>query len=116
MHDLTPPVIDDDVAGDWSEPHTPERWVHITAGGGNIGRFYWCNQACISLSYVATDGTPYDAEVNELAGDFSFIATRGDWHAYLLGEICSNPLQWLTSRFLDWQMRREYLRSHHGHS
>lgn len=70
------------------EPFIPDDFLRVTSGGGNIGRFYWCNQATFEVqswnapASMDTD-PPTEVDRTTIPGDSAWIFTTGDWFAWI---------------------------------
>ena len=78
-------------------PFTPKQFIRIDSNGGNIGRFYWCNQLTLSIEVWDNSRDPFKlgapswwkhcpTEVNssEITGASSLIFNLGDWWNWVL--------------------------------
>ena len=61
---------------------TPQHFISIGSGAGNIGRFYWDNQKTITFETQSSDGT-WERDISEVPGSCALISTVGDWWAWV---------------------------------
>jgi hypothetical protein len=73
----------------------PEDIIKIGSNGGNIGRFYWENQATYMVELIDTDES-FEITIGELPGRSAFIWTRNEWVGWLMGGYVP-PLTKLTN-------------------
>lgn len=74
----------------WETPFIPENTIKINSNGGNIGRFYWSNQATFSIEQWGHNNF-YEATVYELPGISAFLWSEFDWVGWLMGGFEPSP-------------------------
>ena len=62
----------------------PEDAIKIDSNGGNIGRFYWENQATFRVEQIDKNHFS-DTAIGEAPGYSTFIWTRNEWVGWLMG-------------------------------
>lgn len=70
-------------------PFTGYEPIHITCGGGNIGRFFWCNQQQLTIeSWRAGlnmySDPPSERDVQTIPGSCAWIHSLMDWYAWIM--------------------------------
>jgi|688.fasta_scaffold2359776_2 hypothetical protein len=73
----------------------PEDIIKIGPNGGNIGRFYWENQATFRAEQIDKNNFRETA-IGEAPGYSTFIWTRNEWVGWLMGGYVP-PLTKLTN-------------------
>ncbi len=74
-------------------PFTLEDIIKIDSNGGNIGRFYWENQATYMVELIDTDES-FEITIGELPGRSAFIWTDLDWVFWLTGGFSRMQTAW----------------------